>query len=98
MPFGDQLGADDNIGISAGDRLQLQPETLDAAEQVGRHDDGAGVWKMPFHFFRDPFHARTACDEMVECPTFRARLWRWLTIAALMALDLVAKSVLDQPA
>ena len=46
VALGDELRADDDVGLALGDRLELQPQPLRAAENVGRQHDGARVGKM----------------------------------------------------
>jgi hypothetical protein len=98
VPLGDQLRADDDIGLALGDRVELQPQPLHPAHDVGGQHDRPSLREMAFHLLGDPLHPRPAGDEMVEGAAFRAGLGRALVIAALMALQLFLEPVLDQPA
>ena len=98
VPLGDQLRADDDVGLALGDRLELEPQPPDAAHDVGRQHDGARVGKMPDDLLGDPLDARAAGDQMVERAAFRAGLGPLFVMAAMMADELAAKAVLDQPA
>src|SRR5690606_16182067 len=84
--------------LAPGDRLQLEPQALDAAHQVRGQHNRAGLREMPVDLLRDTFHARAAGDEMVERPAFGACLRLRLGMAAMVADELAAETMLDQPA
>ena len=98
VALGDKLGADDDVGLALGDRLELEPQPPDAAQHVRGKHDGARVGKMPDHLLGDPLDARTAGDEMVERAAFRTGVGAVLAVAAMVADQLAAEAVLDQPA
>ena len=98
VALGDELRADDDVGLALGDRLQLEPQPPDAAQHVRGQHDGARVGKMPDDLFGDPFDARAAGDQMVERAAFRTGIGTVLAMAAMVADKLAAEAVLDQPA
>ena len=53
---------------------------------------------MFLHLLGNALHAGAAGHQMIEGAAFRAMIGRWLIMAALMALQLIAKPVLHQPA
>ena len=97
VPLGDQLRADDDVGLALGDRLELQPQPLHAAQHVGGQHDGARLGKMSDDLLGDALDARPAGDEMIERAAFRAGFRPLLVVAAMMADELAAEAVLDQP-
>ena len=76
VALGDELRADDDVGLALGDRLELQPQPLHAAQHVGRQHDGARLGKVLDHLLGDALDARAAGDEMVERAAFRAGVRR----------------------
>ncbi len=46
VALGDELRADDDVGLAIGDGFQFQPQPLDAAEQVGGEHDRARIREM----------------------------------------------------
>ena len=98
VALGDELRADDDVGLALGDGFELQPQAPDAAQDVGGEHDGAGIGEMADDFFRDALDAGTAGNEMVEGAAFRAGIGTLLVVAAMVADELAAKAVLDQPA
>ena len=72
VALGDELRADDDVGLALGDRLELEPQPPHAAQHVGRQHDGARVGEMADDLLGDALDARPAGDEMVERAAFRA--------------------------
>ena len=87
------------MGLGVGVGMWLMRDRIrDAAKQVGGQDDGAGIGEMADDLFRDSLDARSAGDEMVERAAFGAGVGALLVMAAMVADELAAKTVLDQPA
>ena len=98
VALGDELRADDDVGLAIGDGFELQPQPPDAAQHVGGEHDGARVREMADDLFGDALDAGTAGDEMVERAAFGAGIRALFVMAAMVADELAAKAVLDQPA
>ena len=98
MPLGDELGADDDVGLAVGDGLKLQPQPLDPAGKVGGEHDHPRLGQARRHLLGDALDAGAAGDEMIERTTGRAGFRPGLAIAAMVADELAAKAMLDQPA
>ena len=69
MSLGDQLRADDDVGLAVGDRLELEPQPPHPAHDVGGKHDRARIGKC-YHLLGDPLDARPAGDEVVERSAF----------------------------
>jgi hypothetical protein len=98
VPLGHQLRTDHDIRLALGDRLELDPKPPRAAGHVRRQHDHARIGEMLVGLFRDPLDPRPAGHQMVKRPAGRAGLRHRLVVAAMVALQLRAEPVLDQPA
>ncbi len=67
VPLGDELRADDDVRLPAGDCLELQPQPLDP-HQIGGEHDGARVGKVPLDLFGDALDPGAAGNEMIDVP------------------------------
>src|SRR5690606_27475977 len=63
----------------------------------GKHDR-ARLRKVPVHLLGNTLHTGAAGNKMVQSAAFRTRFRLWLVVAAVVADELAAKPVLDQPA
>ncbi len=97
VPLGHQLRANDNIGVTLGNRLQFQPQPLDSAKQVRRQNQHPRIGEMPRRLFGNALYARPAGNQMIERTAFGAGFRPLLVVAAVMADELSPEPVLDQP-
>ena len=98
MPLGHQLRADDDVGLALGDGVELQPQPLTPPRMSDDSTIVRASGNCVADLLGDPLDAGTAGDEMIERAAFRAGLRPPLVVAAMMADELPAEAVLDQPA
>ena len=97
VALGDELRADDDVGFARGDRGELAPEALHAAEHVAGKDRHPRVREALGDLLGEALDARPAGNEAVLVAAARAGRRPRFGIAAMMADELAAKAVLDQP-
>ncbi|MCY1242258.1 hypothetical protein D9M72_552100 [compost metagenome] len=97
VSLGDELRADDDVRFAARNGVEFQPQPLDAHEVRGEHD-GARFWEMPLHLLGNALDAGAAGNQVIGRAAFGAGLRRLLRIAAMVALDLPAEPMFDEPA
>ena len=97
VPLGDELGADDKVIGAVRRRVELAAQRLDPARRIRRQDERAYVEKEGLRLLGKTLDARPAGGERVRLVALRTELWSALDVAAVMANERGAKSVLDQP-
>src|SRR5262249_61300778 len=79
------------------DLLELLSHALDGSDQVAGEHQHARIRKKRRHLLLDPLDARAAGDESFGRLAFRARRLMRHGEAAMVADELAAKAVVDQP-
>ena len=97
VALGDQLGADDEVVGAARRRAELGAQGLDPAGKVRRQDQRTNVGKESRRLLGQPFDARPAGGEGVGLMAVGAEFRARLHVAAMMADERGAETVLDQP-
>ena len=97
VALGDELRADDDVDLAFCDRRQFEPQPVDAAGKVARHDDGACIRKAGSDFLGQALDAWADGDEALGIAAIRAGLRPLLRVAAVVAEQHAAETVLDQP-
>ena len=98
IPFAHKWRANKNPPLPLGIRPQHKPQALHPARHIGRQHNDSRIRECCGDLFRNALHTRTAGDEMIERAAFRAGFRHRFVIAALMAHQLFAKTMLHQPA
>ena len=97
MALGDQLGADDDVELAGGDIGEFLAHALDRGDQIARQHQHARVGKQRAHLLFEALDARPDGDEGILRLAVRAG-WRMRHgEAAMMADQLLAEAVIDQP-
>ena len=97
VPLGDELRADDEVVGAARRRIELAAQSLDPARRIGGQDQRADVGKEDFRLLGEALDARPAGGERVGLVALRAKMRPALDMAAMMANQGCAETVLDQP-
>ena len=92
-----QLGADHDVGFAARDGLELLAQALDPAENVARQHRHARIREALGDLLGEPLDAGAAGDEAVLGGALRTGFRPRLGVAAMMADELAAEAVLDEP-
>jgi len=97
MALGDKLGADHNIEVAARDRLDFGAQTLRAAREIRRKGQYPCTRKKRCGFFGQSLDAGTACGKAILRLADRANRGSAFEMAAMMAHQGAAETVLDEP-
>ncbi len=96
MPLGDELGADDEVVIAAGDLGEALADLGNAAH-VGGKDHAARIWKELRGFLGDALDARPDGGQGIFGAAIGAARRGALLVSAVMAGKHAAKAMLDKP-
>ena len=97
VALGDELGADDHVVFAARRRVELRAQPLDPAGEVGRQHQRPRVREQRRDLFGEALDAGAAGGERVGLETLRADFRPRLVVAAMVADERLAETVLDQP-
>ena len=95
--FGDDLGADDEVDLAGLDAGGGLGGGVRAGHGVAGHDEDAGGWEGGGGFFGDAFDAGSDGDEGVVGAAAWALGGDGFVVAAVVAGELAAGAVLDEP-
>ncbi len=97
MALGDELGANDDVEAAGGDIVELFAQPLDRGDEIGGEHEDARLRKQLAHFFLKPLDARPDGGERIRRLAFRALRRMRHGEPAMVADELPAKAVVDQP-
>src|SRR6516162_7017479 len=98
MPaFRDDLSADDQVHFAVRNGMGRIGGRLGAGERVARHHQYPGVSEELACFLGDPFDPRPDGCQALLGAAGRTGGRKWLGVTAMMALELAARPVLDEP-
>ncbi len=97
MALGDELRADDDVEAAFGDAGELFAHALDRGDQIAGEHQHARLRKQLAHLFFEALDAGPAGDEGILRLAFRAIGRMRHGEAAMVADELPAKAVIDQP-
>ena len=97
MALGDELRADDDVEFARGDVGEFLAHALDRGDEVAGEHQHARLREQLAHFFLEPLDARADGDERILRLAFRAVRRMRHGEAAMVADELLAEAVIDQP-
>src|SRR5215470_16311411 len=97
MALGDELGADHDIETAGGDVGEFLAHALDGGDQIAREHEDSRLWKQRAHLLFQPLDAGADRNESISRPTFWTSRRMRHGEAAMVADELAAKTMIDQP-
>ena len=97
MALGDELGADDDVEAARGDVVELFAQPLDRGDEIGGEHEDTRLRKQRAHFFLEPLDAGPDGGERIRRLAVRAFRRMRHGEPAMMADELPAEAVIDQP-
>ena len=97
MALGDQLRADDDVEAAGGDVVEFLAQPLDGGDEIAGEHQHARLRKQLAHFLFQPLDAGPDGDEGIRRLAFRAFGRMRHGEAAMVADELLAEAVIDQP-
>ena len=97
MALGDELGADDNVELALRDVVEFFAQALDGGDEIGRQHQHARAGKQFAHFFFEPLDAGADGGKRIRRLAVRAIGRMRHGEAAVVADQLAAEAVIDQP-
>src|SRR6202521_567833 len=97
VPFGHELGADDDVEAPLRDIVELGAQPLDRFDEVARKDERSGLRKQSGDLLGQPFDPGAAGDERVGRLAFWAGGRRRQGNAAMVTDEPPPEPMIDQP-
>src|SRR5262249_728929 len=97
MALGDELGADHDVEAAGGDIGEFLAHALDGSAQIAPNHQDPRLWKKRAPLLIQPLDARADRNERLGRSAFRAGRRIRHGEAAMMADELAAEAVIDQP-